>query len=541
MTSELSKDYFLKDNLYILSPTSKQQAVDLQIFLNKEIGSNFLEKETIPNESLAVHEDGTIRHMGLLWINDEWLMMNSKDIAVVKDALTKLTNKTTYIEVPKELFNSLGLSSIVEATKGVLKEEDIKSVNEVLNSKGLPNINLVVQELLKEVKEAKDNLKVSEDKFLKVQPDLKAFSKLKKDIASEGSHFGKPKEEVSLISKDSKIPQGKVVFKKAKDVFNIKGKDKELFDFDIPTFEWDSPHPHVPIPTEGYIFRHNYLMQLLHALKNNKKAWLAGHTGTGKSTLVKEVCSRLGWPFMRINFDSEISRMDLIGRDILTTEGGTTVSKFVEGILPTTMVGPYVLLCDEMDFIKADVAYVLQRALEDEGLLLTEDGGRYVHPHDMFRIIATGNTNGQGDDSGIYQGSRPQSMAFLDRFTIWMDVKYLSKDDERKLLKDYVPTISEDQTNGILKYVEEHRNAFEKGEVIQPLSPRGITSLGEAIVTFSAYMLPEGEDGTTEKGKKSIARGLKLAVDTTLLNRASPQDRSVLNGIADRVFKDLAA
>ena len=138
--------------------------------------------------------------------------------------------------------------------------------------------------------------------------------------------------------------------------------------------------------------------------------------------------------FGRINFDSEISRFDLIGRDILISEDGKTVSKFVDGLLPQFMSTPTIACFDEIDFVRPDVAYVMQSALEGNGLVITEDGGRIVRPHSHFRMFATGNTQGQGDEKGMYQGARPQSLALLDRFTVWAKIDYLDAKQRRNLV-----------------------------------------------------------------------------------------------------------
>jgi cobaltochelatase CobS len=329
------------------------------------------------------------------------------------------------------------------------------------------------------------------------------------------------------------VPSGRVVYKKAYDIFNIPVSLKDNFDFEMPTWEWykldkegnevAADHPYVPMKDDKYIFRPKQLVMVLWALATNQKAWLSGHTGTGKSTLVKEVAARLNWPLIRVNFDSEITRLDLIGRDVLSQEDGATTSTFIDGILPQAMQGPNILLCDEMDFVRPDVAYVMQRALENEGLLVTEDGGRIIEPHEMFRIIATANTAGQGDEWGQYQGARNQSMAFLDRFTVWIEVDYLKEKEEKALLKMKVDNISEDQATTIIKYVREHRSAFTGSEIVQPLSPRGVTALGKAVVTFSPLYKDEKE-------------GLRVALEATILNRANVQDKSVISGLIDRVF-----
>ena len=239
--------------------------------------------------------------------------------------------------------------------------------------------------------------------------------------------------------------------------------------------------------------------------------------------MIEQVAARLNWPFMRVNFDSEITRMDLIGRDVLTNEGGVTASKFVDGILPQMMSGPYIGCLDEIDFVRPDIAYVLQRAAEGNGLMLTEDGGRMVKPHKLFRMFATGNTVGQGDEYGMYQGARPQSMAFLDRFTVWVKVDYLKPADRKKLIKSRLPKLDDAHAEKLNNYITEHPTAFTQSKVMQPISPRGFLSLGQAMTAYMSFIPDE---------KKAVEE----AIATTILDRASVNDRAVLKAISQRVW-----
>ena len=276
-------------------------------------------------------------------------------------------------------------------------------------------------------------------------------------------------------------------------------------DIEVPTFEWSFTHPDVPAIDEDYQFREDLVDMLAYAVSTNERIWLHGHTGTGKSSLVDQVAARLGYPVVRVNFDGEISRMDLIGREVLVQEGGTTVSKFVDGIIPRAMQRPCILLLDEIDFVRTEVSYVLQRLLETDGeLVITEDGGRRVKADPMFRIVATGNTQGRGNETGHYPGARSQSAAFLDRFTVWGEVEYLTQPQ--------IETMTGNKT--IAAYYLEHILAFLDGQIDVPLSPRGLMAW--------ATMATALDD-------------LYEAFTATLLNRANEADAAVMKGIMDRV------
>jgi cobaltochelatase CobS len=350
---------------------------------------------------------------------------------------------------------------------------------------------------------------MSEEQIKEQQSEMERVQGLLSDLMS------KPRlpDTVEVVG-DGSTPTGKTTTVKASTIF---GADNVSQDFDVPFWEWDGPHPDVPAKDPNYIFRASELTRVLYALITNSRAYLQGHTGSGKTTLVEQVAAHLNWPFIRINFDSEITRMDLIGRDVLTTDSdGNTVSKFIDGILPRAMGSHYLCCFDEIDFARPDVAYVMQSALEGSGLRITEDGDRLVTPDPMFRMFATGNTVGQGDEHGMYQGARAQSLAFLDRFTVWIRVNYLDKGQRETLIKTKVPALGAKDLKALSQYVTEHLEAFTGGTVTQPISPRGMLGIAEATV---------------------IMGSLKEAMNMTILDRANEDDRATLKGLVDRVTK----
>lgn len=309
------------------------------------------------------------------------------------------------------------------------------------------------------------------------------------------------------------VPAGKSVLRNAQDVFGIK--DSRL-DTEITCFEWDGPNTYVPEIDADHVLDPEHVATLAFAIQRNRYPWIKGHTGTGKTTLVEQYAARVGYMVMRINFDSEISRMDLIGRDVLKADGlGGTRSEFIEGILPRAMRLPCLLLCDEMDAIRSDIAYVFQRPLEGKGLLIAEDGGRLILPSPDFRIIATANTVGQGDEDGMYPAVRAQSQAMLDRFTSWLEVPYMPAEREVEVLMRRVKGLKKDVATKMVKFANEVRTAFMAGDCMQTISPRGLMAMGE----------------------KYLATGdMTLALTTAVLNKASKHDRATIKGLADSTF-----
>jgi cobaltochelatase CobS len=324
---------------------------------------------------------------------------------------------------------------------------------------------------------------------------------------------------------DGSLPEGQVVMTMASDIFTeIKGSLSKLLKFEVPVFVWDGHHPDVPTVDANYEYDTKALYRVLQGIVDSNNTYLFGHTGTGKSTLVEQVCARLNFPLVRVNFDSEISRMDLVGRDTLVQENGQTVSKFVDGVLPDALSRPCMLLCDEVDFIRPDVMYVFQRVLEGNGLLISEDGGRRVDANPWFRLIATANTCGQGDESGMYMGARPQSMATLDRFENWVSVNYMQPEKETDWLKGVVPMLPDAMASQMINYAGEHRIAFVGGKIMQPLSPRGLRAMAKRFVSTMTLVNDE-------------ANAFEEAFGSTILDRCTSQDKVVLEGLYQRINK----
>ena len=279
-------------------------------------------------------------------------------------------------------------------------------------------------------------------------------------------------------SSDGTLPDGDVVMTIAKDIFTeITDKDqKKTLEFDVPVFEWSGVHPDVPTIDPNYEYDVKALFRVLQGIVDSNNTYLFGHTGTGKSTLVEQ-----------------LSR-------------------------------PCLLLCDEVDFIRPDVMYVFQRVLEGNGLLISEDGGRKVIANPWFRLIATANTCGQGDESGMYQGARPQSMATLDRFENWVSVDYMQPEKEKEWLKKSHPLLGDGAADKLIDYAQEHRQAFIGGKIMQPLSPRGLKAMAKRFVTCIAM---------TNDHEESF----KESFGSTILDRCTSQDKVVIEGLYQRVIK----
>ena len=430
--------------------------------------------------------------------------------------------------------DSFGIDGLAKEIEELFQNDDDKKEikEEIKRGAGMGSEKRIELDdhLKKAVNAILENLGVSVDSINSQMDDLVSDAATAKEEASIlATRLASAMSAVSAptaVAADGKIPEGNVLMKRAKDIFSVEKSEEKMRDtllnFDVPFFEWEGVHPDVPSIDPNYKFDMTALFRVLQGIVDSNNSYLYGHTGTGKSTLVEQVCAHLKFPLVRVNFDSEISRMDLIGRDTLVTVDGQTVSKFVDGVLPDALSRPCLLLCDEVDFIRPDVMYVFQRVLEGNGLLISEDGGRKVIANPWFRLIATANTCGQGDESGMYQGARPQSMATLDRFENWVSVGYMKPEKETAWLKNSNPLLPDPTADMLVRYAGEHRVAFMDGKIMQPLSPRGLRAMARRFVSAMALISHEAD-------------ALEEAFGSTILDRCTSQDKVVLEGLYQRI------
>lgn len=388
-------------------------------------------------------------------------------------------------------------------------------VNSVLTTANLPPIEKLL--------EASNNHEAAKAQLAATKMQLdKATSELA-DLRTRLSTTTTINVPTQPVAASGEWPAYKVIMKSAADVFDVPAAHRKSFEVDLPYIEWDGAAPPcVPAIDPDYILRPQHLMSCIFSIVTNTNVVATGETGTGKTTLFEQVAARLRMPVEVINLDSEITRMDIMGRDVLTTANGVSITRFEEGIVPRAMKRPGFLILDEFDFGRPDVMYALQRVLTGTGLTLTEDGGRFIAPHPLFRIAATGNTKGQGDETGFYQGARIQSAALLNRFGVWTTVDYMGKAEVESLLKKRVEIATDDTVAQVSQYTIEHQRAFSERTVATPFSMRDAINLTRSIALFQGLMAKE--------------HAAAKAIKQTVLARATDTDAATLKGIADRIF-----
>ena len=244
----------------------------------------------------------------------------------------------------------------------------------------------------------------------------------------------------------------------------------------------------VPEIDEGYIFDKDTTLSILAGFNHNRRVMVQGFHGTGKSTHIEQIAARLNWPCVRINLDSHISRIDLLGKDAIKLKDGKQITEFQEGMLPWSIQNPVALVFDEYDAGRPDVMFVIQRILEVEGKLTLLDQNKVIKPHPSFRLFATTNTVGLGDVTGLYHGTQQINQGQMDRWHILSSLNYLDENQELKVVLSKVNEFNSNKNKEILKNMIKlanlTRNGFENGDISILMSPRTVISWAQNYKIF---------------------------------------------------------
>ena len=258
-------------------------------------------------------------------------------------------------------------------------------------------------------------------------------------------------------------------------------------DMQVPAFS--RPTEHVPDVDEAYRFDHDTTLAILAGFAYNRRVMIQGYHGTGKSTHIEQVAARLNWPCIRINLDSHISRIDLIGKDAIVLRDGKQVTEYREGLLPWALQHPTALCFDEYDAGRPDVMFVIQRILEVEGKLTLLDQNRVIRPHPAFRLFATANTVGLGDTTGLYHGTQQINQGQMDRWNIVATLNYLPHDEEVAIVLAKAPSYDNDEgrktVGAMVALADLTRQGFIGGDISTVMSPRTVITWAENARIFS--------------------------------------------------------
>jgi cobaltochelatase CobS len=272
---------------------------------------------------------------------------------------------------------------------------------------------------------------------------------------------------------------------------DIKVKARQVFgidsDLDVPAFSVRTEH--VPETDDAYQFDRETTLAILAGFAFNRRVMVQGYHGTGKSTHIEQIAARLNWPCIRVNLDSHISRIDLIGKDAIVLKDGKQVTEFREGILPWALQHPCALVFDEYDAGRPDVMFVIQRVLEVEGKLTLLDQNRVIRPHPAFRLFATANTVGLGDTTGLYHGTQQINQGQMDRWNIVATLNYLPHAQEVAIImaKLGIPasdTASAKRMASMVALADLTRAGFIAGDISTVMSPRTVITWAENTKIF---------------------------------------------------------
>jgi cobaltochelatase CobS len=257
-------------------------------------------------------------------------------------------------------------------------------------------------------------------------------------------------------------------------------------DLEAPAFSESDEH--VPDLDPDYLFDRETTLAILAGFARNRRVLVTGYHGTGKSTHIEQVAARLNWPCVRVNLDSHISRIDLIGRDAIVLRDGQQVTEFRDGILPWALQHNVALCFDEYDAGRPDVMFVIQRVLEVSGRLTLLDQNKVIRPHPSFRLFATANTVGLGDTSGLYHGTQQINQGQMDRWSIVTTLNYLPHDNEVDIVASKAPHYRDPAGRAIIakmvRVADMTRQAFINGDLSTVMSPRTVITWAENAEIF---------------------------------------------------------
>lgn len=474
----------------------------------------------------------------------------SVELAVVGAGLTQLglipadNEKAVTKELSNSVANNPTYESVFDDLIPVMQQDISNLVQYIVKASGASQTQAAAKPAATEPTTIDPNLAPAVDALLKqaTNGSLVSITKLIQDNHDSWAQKAALEEELERLRNASVVASKpsqtvgevgdlkyEVVMQKASDLFTDKhGRKSKKLDFEVVTLRWTNSngdvvrHPMCPEVDETYQFRMWHLIRFLSGMKFGQNIWLHGHTGTGKTTLAMQIAARLGIPVERLNLDSNIERSDMVGATNIIVKDGAPATEFQEGILPRAMRQPCWMILDELDAGRADALFAIQRVLEGNGLTLTEQGGDVVEQHELFRIVATANSRGQGDEHGWYAGVRPMNLAMLNRFGAFIEVPYLDKDDEVELLKRAYPSLAPKYREEMAGYAELVREAFKSGEISQTISPRNLHSMAMYFLHYNSIM-PEKE-------------AIHEAVRTTVIDSAPADNAQRLEELYQRVF-----
>ncbi len=293
-------------------------------------------------------------------------------------------------------------------------------------------------------------------------------------------------------------------------------------DTDLHVDGFSKRSDYVPDIDSSYCFNKSTTLAILSGFKYNRRVMIQGLHGTGKSTHIEQVAARLNWPCVRVNLDSHISRIDLIGKDAIVLQDGKQITEFQDGILPWSLQNPTALVFDEYDAGRPDVMFVIQRVLEAEGKFTLLDKNRVLKPNSFFRLFATTNTIGLGDTTGLYHGTQQINQGQMDRWSIVTTLNYLDFEKEKEIMLAKVPSFNTKEKEEIIelmiKVADLTRKGMANGDISTVMSPRTVLTWAQNAEIFD--------------------HNYALSFNLTFLNKCDESEKQIISEYYQRCFGD---
>ena len=288
---------------------------------------------------------------------------------------------------------------------------------------------------------------------------------------------------------------------------------------DLKVNSFSKKDSYVPKIDDSYIFDKDTTLAILAGFQFNRRVMIQGYHGTGKSTHIEQIAARLNWRCLRINLDSHVSRIDLIGKEAIVLENGSQITKFKEGIIPWALYNGVALVFDEYDAGRPDVMFVIQRILEIDGKLTLLEQNRVITPHPSFRLFCTTNTIGLGDTSGMYHGTQQINQGQMDRWNIVATLNYLNENKEFDIVcskvKNFLKKFDKEKVFLMINLANLTRTGFKNGDISTVMSPRTVITWAENSLIFN---------------------NLEYAFKVTFLNKCDEAERSIIAEYYQRCF-----
>jgi cobaltochelatase CobS len=288
---------------------------------------------------------------------------------------------------------------------------------------------------------------------------------------------------------------------------------------DMKINAFSKKNEYVPKIDNDYKFDRDTTLAILAGFSFNKRVLIQGYHGTGKSTHIEQVAARLNWPCVRVNLDSHISRIDLIGKDAIVLKDNKQITEFKEGILPWSIQNPIALVFDEYDAGRPDVMFVIQRVLESDGNFTLLDKNKVLQQHDFFRMFATTNTIGLGDTTGLYHGTQQINQGQMDRWNIVSTLNYLPFEKELDIIlaknKSFNNSGGKEKISNMIKVADLTRKGFINGDISTVMSPRTVLHWAENTYIF---------------------KDTGYAFRTTFLNKCDEIEKTIISEYYQRCF-----